>query len=124
MEIEIKTYLSPTEYESVKGINLGLELSGTSDHPDKDAELMIFRVEQNVINYLTTNYAFEEQDILKNEFTEKCWKLGICDQIEHFINNGLTTISSVEDATTKEKWLCESAKSSFRRCGFLNVWRY
>lgn len=128
MAIKIKTYLTPTEYEQVKLVNLGLEIAGSSDCEDseKDATALIFRVEQGIINHLISNgYEFKESDIETNDHTITMWKLAVCDQIEEFITKGLTTIAQVnEEMNPKNVWMIEGTKGFLRRGGFMNIRRY
>lgn len=104
--MELTTYLSPSEYEEVKGINLKLELAGSSDHPEKDDTLFIYRTERKVINILQQNYDFKESDITQDNYSLNDFKLGICEQIENDIRKG---IDSTDNPT-----ICDSARGFLR----------
>lgn len=122
MAIELKTYTTPDDYEQVKNVNLTMELDGSSEHPEKDAQSMIFRVERNMINYLTTNYAFTESKIKTNADTLLNFQLAVCDQVEWFIAHGIDTPTMVDEYMQQhKKFICEGAEGFLRARGMMNI---
>lgn len=117
-----ETYTTPEEYEQVVGVNLGLELAGSSDHPERDAQSMIFRVEKTMTNYLTRNYDFTKSLIEENEKTTEAFKLAVIWQIEWFITHGITTPTAVDEyAREHPKFICEAAEDSLHTHGMMNI---
>ena len=86
--MEINTYLTEDEYEQVKGINLKLELAGSTDHDEKAPQQLIYNTERKMIKYLERNYAFCERDITITEENLKDFKLAVCEQVEYRLKNG------------------------------------
>lgn len=122
MAIELTTYLTPEEYAQVKTIDLGMELDGSSDHPEIAAKAFIFRVERNLINHLTINYDFKESMIKTNKDTLNNFKLAVCDQVEWFITNGIETPTAVNEYMQQHKiFICEGAEGFLRSRGMMNI---
>lgn len=123
--IELKTYTTPDDYESVILINLNLELKGSSDHPEKDAQAILFRVERNIISYLTANYNFNESMIEKNEKTLYNFKLATIYQTEYFLKNGIESPTAIDEyAGQKRIFLCDTAIQLLRAVGMMNLRSY
>ena len=129
--MNLKTYLTAEEYEEVKGINLAQEIGGSSDHPENDAKMFIYRVESDLIAYLTTNYDFTESDIETNERTLNGFKLAVCDQVEYYIEKGITSIGENVGPGANENsnpsniaMISPNAKFKLRTLGFMNIRSY
>lgn len=118
-----KTYTTPDDYENLKGVNLTEELIGSTDHDEKAAQLMIFRVERNLINWLTRNREFTKDMIETNESTKESFIIAVCDQIEWFIDQGILTPTAVDEYMQQHKvFICEAAESELHTHGLAN-WR-
>lgn len=109
--INLKTYTESSEYRQVKGIDLDSELLGSTDESSGDADRFIFRVERKIINFLTTNYDFNES-MLENENALNNFKLAVCDQVEEQLANGSNSP------------ICGGAVAFLRRAGLMNIRRY
>ena len=116
-----ETYTTPEEYEQVTGVILNLELQGSSDHPENEAQRMVFRVETTMINYLKRNYDFTEEKITETDKSLKAFKLAVIWQIEWFITHGITTPTAVDEyAREHPRFICEAAEDSLHTHGMMN----
>lgn len=117
------TYTTPDDYELLKGVNLTEELIGSTDHDEKAAQLMIYRVERNMINWLTFNRDFTKSMIETNKNTKESFIHAVCDQIEWFIDRGILTPTAVDEYMQQHKiFICESAEYELQTHGLAN-WR-
>ena len=107
-ELSIKpNYVTKADYLLIKGFNLDVELPDDDD-PANASNRFIWRVEQKVINFLSSKYFFNAERDLNDKNINK-FKLAIIEQIENDITNG------------KHSEICDNAKLYLRKGGLLNI---
>ena len=103
----IPSYVKKEDYLLIKGINLDIELPDDDD-PANASNRFIWRVEQKVINFLSSKYFFNAERDLNDKNINK-FKLAIIEQIENDITNG------------KHSEICDNAKLYLRKGGLMNI---
>ena len=94
-----KPYVSKDEYLESKGVDLAIELQD-DDNKSNKVNRFIRDLTDFVIDFLVNEYACNELNLIIHEFSElaefrrKRFHLGMLDQIEYVLNNGLIHMDS------------------------------
>ena len=132
-EIDYTTpYVTKDEYLMEKGVNLTIELQD-DDNKSNKVYRFIKDMTNFVLNYLVTNYACNELNLLINDFADlkefrrKRFHRGMIEQIDYILNNGLIHLDSGIDKNTgaildfSNVTIGQSAMLEFKLGAFCNI---
>lgn len=89
----MKSYITKEDYFNKRGIDLNLELKGSStDNPSNAVNIFISNIEEWILEYLENKYDFDRFELEENTDWQEAFKKAVIHQIDYIRRNGDLTL--------------------------------